>query len=187
VTQAEAYIEGLTTLKEGELSSLRSLAGQTLDSSIQGFDIFTGLWWPLRDKNSAAPRREPCWLVAKLYSATQIPHVRPNSVEGPSLPAVLGRLEPPVAPRRFQTRFDALLDSGAASLEPHLRWALDEVARAIAGKVPHAREVNGIDWVELLNDLSIWDRGATTRRGRDVREIWAEEYLNQSCLKGRKA
>jgi len=58
-----------------------------------------------------------------------------------------------------------------------LRWALGEVARAVAGRVPHARDVKGLDWVQLLDDLSIWDRGVEHRRGRDVRDLWAEMYL----------
>jgi hypothetical protein len=92
----------------------------------------------------------------------------------------LGRCEPHNEDdrKRFQTRFDALLCSSLSSLEPHLRWAMGETTRAVAGHVPYARDVKGIDWVQLLDDLSIWDRGEKHRRGRDVRDIWAATYLN---------
>ncbi len=56
-------------LKEGERSKLRGLAGQPLDHTLPGFDLFTGIWWPLRKKNKAAPRRETSWLLAKLFGA----------------------------------------------------------------------------------------------------------------------
>jgi len=91
----------------------------------------------------------------------------------------MGRCEPHDKDdrKRFRTRFDALLCSSLSSLEPHLHWALGEVARAVAGHVLHACDVEGLDWVQLLDDLSIWDRGEEHRRGRDVRDIWAERYL----------
>ncbi|HOQ06055.1 MAG TPA: type I-E CRISPR-associated protein Cse2/CasB [Anaerohalosphaeraceae bacterium] len=183
------YIKKLSDLKEGEHSQLRSLAGRPLDETVQGFDLFSGLWWPLRAKNPATPRREPSWLVAKLFGSFRVPHIRPDSGAGPSLPEVLGCCEPHDEDdrRRFRDRFDALLCSSLSSLEPHLRWAMGEAARAVAGHVPHARNVKGIDWVQLLDDLSIWDRGKAHRRRRDVRDIWAETYLNTTDSKERRA
>lgn len=181
-----AYIRRLETLEAGERSRLRSLAGQPLDARLDGFDLFTGLWWPLRQQSPAAPRREPSWLVAKLFGAfgSAVPHVVPEGQKiGPTLPAVLGVCEPRDPPEfksrnRFRTRFDALLCSPLPAMEPHLRWALGEVARAKQGRVPHARDIIGIDWARLLDDLSIWDRGEAHRIGRDVRDIWAEAYLS---------
>jgi len=179
MSQTAEYIRRLTDLQEGELSRLRRLAGLPLDATLQGFDLFAGLWWPLRAKNPATPRREPSWLVAKLFGAFSVPHIRPDSGAGPTLSEVLARCEPldEDGRKRFRTRFDALLCSSLSSLEPHLHWALGEVARAVAGHVLHACDVEGLDWVQLLDDLSIWDRGEEHRRGRDVRDIWAERYL----------
>ena len=158
------YIKRLEALKEGERSRLRSLAGRPLDAQLDGFDLFTSRWWPLRNRSPRTPRREPSWLIAKLYGAfaASVPHVRPEGAkQGPTLPAVLGLCEPrdEHAGPRFRTRFDALLCSPLPSLEPHLRWALSEVAKAVSGRVPHARGVRGIDWAILLDDLSLWDRG----------------------------
>jgi hypothetical protein len=180
MSQTAKYIKKLSALQEGERSRLRRLAGRPLDATLQGFDLFTGLWWPLRAESPATPRREPSWLVAKLFGALRVPHIRPGSGAGASLPEVLGRIEPRDGDgrKRFRTRLDTLLCSALFCLEPHLRWALGEVAWGVAGHVPHARDVKGIDWVQLLDDLSIWDRGKKHRRGRDVRDIWAEAYLN---------
>jgi CRISPR type I-E-associated protein CasB/Cse2 len=176
MSKTAGYIKRLSDLQEGERSRLRRLAGQPLDATLQGFDLFTGLWWPLRKESPTSPRRETSWLVAKLFGAFRVPHIQPDSGAGPALPEVLGRCEPrdEDGGKRFRTRFDALLCSPLSSLEPHLRWALGEVARAVAGRVS---QVEGIDWAQLLDDLSIWDHGERHRRGRDVRDIWAETYL----------
>ena len=179
MSQSAEYIRKLSGLQEGERTRLRRLAGQPLDATLQGFDLFTGLWWPLRAKSRETPRREPAWIVAKLFGAFRVPHIPADQAAGHSFPEVLGRCEPhdEDGRKRFRTRFDALLCSPLPNLEPHLRWALGEVARAVAGHVPHARDVKGIDWVQLLDDLSIWDRGEEHRRKGDVLDIWAESYL----------
>lgn len=189
MSQTAEYIKRLSDLQEGERSRLRCLAGRPLDATLQGFDLFTSLWWPLRARSSATPRREPSWLVAKLFGAFRVPHIRPASGAGPPLPEVLGRCEPADDSDRncFRTRVDALLCSSLSSLEPHLRWALGEVARVVAGQMSKTRDVKGVDWVQLLDDLSIWDRGEEHRRGRDVRDIWAETYLNATDSKERRA
>lgn len=189
MTLTAEYIKRLSALQEGERSRLRRLAGRPLDATLQGFDLFTGLWWPLREKSRATPRREPAWLVAKLFGAFHVPHIRPDFGVGPPLPETLGRCEPhdEDGRKRFRARFDALLGSSLPSLEPHLRWALGEVAQGVAGHIPQAGDVNGIDWVQLLDDLSIWDRGEAHRRGRDVRDIWAEMYLKSTDSKERRA
>jgi hypothetical protein len=189
MSQTTEYIKRLSDLQEGERSRLRRLAGRPLDATLQGFDLFTGLWWPLRAISPATPRREPSWLVAKLFGAFRVPHLRPDPGVGPCLAEVLGRCEPYDEDRRkrFRTRFDALLCSPLSSLEPHLRWSLGEVAQVVAGHAPHAQDVKGIDWAQLLDDLSIWDRGKEHRRGRDVRDIWAEAYLNATDAKERRA
>ena len=51
MTSTEQYIVNLTQLKEGSLGLLRTHAGRRLDHSLEAFDLFTGLWWPLRQKS----------------------------------------------------------------------------------------------------------------------------------------
>ena len=50
------------------------------------------------------------------------------------------------------------------------------VVSAAAGAVRAGRAA-GLDWGQLVEDLSVWDRGSEHARGRDVRDIWAEIYL----------
>lgn len=175
MTQTDEFIIRLESLKEGERSLLRRLSGRPLGETLEGFDLFTGLWWPLRYRNRFAPRRETSWLITKLYGAFPIHQVRVD-MDGHSM--TLARLVARArhgdayAAERFDRRFDALLQSPLPGLEPHLRWAL-----SVATDVVAIRRAAGLDWVQLLDDLSIWDRGKEHRRGIDVREEWACHYL----------
>lgn len=181
--QSELFVRRLERLGDGERARLRSMAGQSLEKCATAFDLFTGLWWPLRQRNAGAPRRETSWLVAKLHSAFAIPHVSRGDGSAPTLARALGRCEQRSrlgsdAARRHRDRFDRLLQAPLRSLEPHLMWALSVVDEAVA-----AGRCDGVDWARLLDDLSIWDRGEEhrgdeTRYRRDVREVWAEEYLS---------
>jgi len=172
MSQTDVFIGKLQALKEGELSVLRGLAGKQLDETVSGFDLFTGLWWPLRQRTPRTPSRETSWLIAKLFAAFPIKHSRLEGEDQRStLAKILGRIEPrdDYGSKRFRARFDALLCSSLSTLEPHLRWALSQVHDAVArGRTP------GFDWVELLDDLWRWERGGD----RDVRDQWAEQYLN---------
>jgi CRISPR type I-E-associated protein CasB/Cse2 len=180
MSQTPAFIARLTDdriLGAGERARLRALAGRGLDVEVPGFDVFTGLWWPLRQKNQGAPRREAAWLIAKLYAACPLPHIRPDGGQGPPLAKVLGRCEPRElrTRERFRRHFDALLCTPLGGLEPYLRWALSAVREAVA-----AGRSRGIDWVQLTDHLSIWDRGEEHGLDRDVRDLWAEQYLQST-------
>jgi CRISPR type I-E-associated protein CasB/Cse2 len=182
MSQTPAFIARLTNdLKfgSGERAQLGALAGRGLDESVGGFDLFTGLWWPLRQRSAAAPRREIAWLITKLYAAFPVQH-DPCERDGPSVLAViLGREERrlPVGParQRVRQRFDLLLSATLAELEPRLRWALAVVRDAVI-----ARRSTGVDWVQLTDHLSIWDRGEKHRLGQDIQDIWAEQYWKAS-------
>lgn len=153
----EQFIRTLEDLKSGDLGRLRQYAGLPLDNSVDAFDLFAGLWWPLRQKNQRAPRREVAWLIAKLYAFRPMPH-SPGAV----LASLLGKQ--PVADARAklrrQNRFDLLLALPLNRLEPALQWAL--------GLVAEGSEC--IDWVTLTDDLSAWER-------ERIRRNWAEQYL----------
>lgn len=89
MTATQQFIGTLQSLKPGDLGRLRKLAGLPLDESVAGFDLFAGLWWPLREKTQRAPRREVAWLVAKLYAFCPMPQV-----DGMTLPVRLRRVRP---------------------------------------------------------------------------------------------
>jgi len=157
VTATERYIDTLRRLKEGELGLLRTHAWQGLDESVQGFDLFTGLWWPLREKNQFAPRRKVSWLISKIYAACPLEYV-----SGATLARQLRRCQPSADKERgrFRKRFDHMLMASLNQIEPSLRWALNTLAKK---DLP-------VDWVKLTDDLSMWEREST-------RLTWAKEIL----------
>lgn len=155
ITPTEEYIDLLTRLKPGDLGLLRTHAGQGLNESVHGFDLFAGLWWPVQNKSQFAPRREVAWLVAKLYASCLVSHS-----SGDSLARQLRRCQPVKDSERFRQRFDRMLMLPLDKIEPSLRWALGTIAA----------ESNKLDWVKLTNDLSIWERETTRLK-------WAEEFL----------
>lgn len=160
MTPTEQYISTLTHLKAGAMALLRRHAMQRLDQSVDGFDLFAGLWWPLRQRRENTPRREVAWLVAKLYALNPIPPEK-----GASLPRRLRRCVPSGEGEaaRFRERFDRLLISPLERVEPELRWALAQLAA----------KGSSVDWVALTNQLSLWERQSTRRN-------WAKEFLGIS-------
>lgn len=151
------YVTALIQLKAGELSLLRSHAGQGLDERLEAFDLFSGLWWPLRQRSPTAPRREVAWLVAKLYAAFPLP-----LEVGRRLGCEMGACQPAADPgrARFARRFDRMLTLPASQMEPSLRWALGVLSR----------KRRGVDWVALTDDLSFWE-------SEDTRLAWAEQFI----------
>ncbi len=156
-TATEEYIGILAGLKQGALGLLRTHAGKGLDESVDGFDLFTGLWWPLRRKNERAPRREVAWLIAKLYAFCPIPQS-----PGDTLAGQLRQCRPKEerAKERFRQKFDEMLMLPIDKIEPALQWAI-----ALIGSNDQQ-----LDWVKLTNDLSIWERESTRLK-------WAEQFI----------
>jgi len=160
-TATEEFVQRLASLKAGDLGRLRKHAGLPLDESVDGFDLFAGLWWPLRKKNERAPRREVAWLVAKLYAFCPLPQAN-----GTTLASQLGRVEPGEerAVKRHQQRFDDLLMLPLSRIEAALQRAISLIAS----------KSGSLDWVRLTDELSRWEREETRSR-------WAKEFLRLSC------
>lgn len=157
MTQTERYIKSLTNLKPGDLGLLRTHIGRKLDKSVDGFDLFAGLWWPLRQRSAGAPRRQVAWLIAKLYAFRPIAHC-----QGSELSLQLRRCEPREerVGKRFRLKFDEMLTLPLDKIEPALQWALGAIA---------ANDLK-LDWARMTNDLSIWERETTRLK-------WAKRYL----------
>lgn len=157
MSPTEQYINILTNLKSGELDLLRTHARQGLDESVDGFDLFTGLWWSLRAKSAGAPRREVAWLISKVYAFRPI-----SQSPGETLACQLGRCRPDknTEKERFTQRFDRMLTLPLGKIEPALQWALDLLA---------SKDLK-LDWLKLTDDLSIWERESTRLK-------WAEQFL----------
>lgn len=159
----QLYTEKLALLKEGELGLLRTHAFQGLDESLEGFDLFTGLWWPLMQTSPKTPRREVAWLIAKLYA------FRPfENSSGETLALQLKRCQPfeEKERKRFREKFDELLTTSLDSIETPLRWALNEIA---VSKIHEPK----LDWTKLTNDLSAWEK-------ETIRLRWTKELVDKN-------
>ena len=161
MTPTEEFIQTLGSLKAGDLGRLRQHSGLNLDESVDGFDLFAGLWWPLREKNQKAPRQEVAWLVAKLYAFCSMPQE-----DGATLACQLGKLHfsDEQARSRHQRRFDDLLLLPLGQIEPALQWALTLIDT----------DGGSLDWVRLTDELSIWER-------EETRVKWAKAFLSLPC------
>lgn len=157
MTATEEFVAVLSGLGAGDLGLLRTHAQQGLDESVDGFDLFAGLWWPLRAKNQRAPRREVAWLVAKVYAAHPTPQLREATLAR-QLRRCLPQNEQ--GGNRFGQKFDAMLLLPLDKIEPALQWAIGQVA---------SRGFS-LDWVRLTDELSVWERESTQLR-------WAEQFL----------
>jgi len=177
----EVYVRRLLALGDGERAELRHKQGASLSESLEGFDLFTGLWWPLRQRSPAAPQRETSWLAAKLICQWPIPLA---SSDDSVLPRLLGSAERRLSARyalRFLLRFDRLLQSPMALLEPQLQWALKVVAQAVV-----AGSAKGLNWVQLLDDLAVWDGRPGRESKHNVRDAWARAYLASRNREGKR-
>lgn len=160
MTPTEEYIKILGNLKSGDLGLLRSHIGKTLDESVDAFDLFTAIWWPLREKNQRAPRREVAWLIAKLYAFQPLTHKRAIEYQ---LPWLVGRManQSPDTKKQTYQKYDYLVQSSLETIEPALQWALLTISE----------KYDYLDWVHLTDTLSKWE-DLTTRRQ------WTEQLLN---------
>ena len=160
MSATEEYIAALARLKPGDLGMLRTHAGRGLDESVGGFDLFAGLWWPLRQKNKSAPRRQVAWLIAKLYAYRPIPQSSNDTLARQLRRCQSGEER---ERERLRQKFDELLALPLDKIEPALQWALDVLAS-------HDRK---LDWVQLTDHLSVWERESTRLK-------WAEEFITTS-------
>lgn len=140
------FINRLVSLKEGDLGILRKLRGCNLDEALSGFDLFSGIWWPLRQKNQFSPRREIAWLVSKLYA-----EFRFQQEDGMTLPHIMGKIYARLEEKKrkmYIPRFDSLLSLEVVQLEQPLSVALGLI---------RDHNFNALDWVRLTDDLSKWE------------------------------
>jgi hypothetical protein len=152
---AARFVTSLRRLDRSKLLTLRQAAGKPLGAGLASFDIFNGLWRPLRRKRRVG--RGPCWLVATLFPW--------NSKSGGA--GSLGAAMRAFAARRAnfdqaKRRFSLLL----ASSGPTADLRLLETVRLLA------EEDLPLDWVRLLRDLSEW-----YAPGRPVQRTWANDFL----------
>jgi len=173
------FVKNLECMNDGDLAILRAHAYCPLDEKLEGFDLFTGLWWGLREKNQWAPPRKVAWLICKLYAMH--PMSQSNHVTLPSLLRTYmnDHFHEQKARMRFGQRFDLILNTPLDEIEAQLNWAF-RIVRKIrqqqesitkTDRAEKFRDFHVFDWVRLTNDLARWNL-------QNTRIKWANEFLN---------
>lgn len=67
-TGASKFVRLASQLDAASWSVLAQAANRALNYSPAAFDIFTGLYWPLRNKDRTCPSRNAAWLTLKLMA-----------------------------------------------------------------------------------------------------------------------
>jgi hypothetical protein len=81
---------------------MAAAADRSMDEDPAAFDIFTGLYWPLRNKHRTLPSRPAAWLALKLMATAGKARPRPSQRTGSFRPwHNLARLSSPVKKRAY--------------------------------------------------------------------------------------
>ena len=165
------FLGRLAGLSRGDLATLRREAGNTLGESRRAL----GLFYRMLPPSLASGRHEEvCFLVATLFALNDRPHsgdfgttmrdVRAARGGGPRLE---GENEGPI-----DRRMRVLLDSDFERVGG--RAGGGELAYRLRQCVSLARSAEvGVDWGQLLDDLTRWDLPE-----RRVQKRWARSYYS---------
>ncbi len=158
------FIARIISLGLGQLNLFRSQKYKPINASVESFDLFSGIWWNLRQNNQWTPPREVSWLIAKLYAQYPTRH-KPRAYFAIQFRNALFNLDKSNW-RKQRLTFDSLLTAELDSIEPYLVWALSIMHQ-------HFRKTEKIplDWVQLTDDLSNWNKDKTKIE-------WSNQFLN---------
>jgi len=62
------FVSAAVQLDSSAWVVLANAAGRSMDEAPAAFDIFTGIYWPLRNKHSTLPSRNAAWMALKLMA-----------------------------------------------------------------------------------------------------------------------
>jgi len=65
-----AFLRETHRLSQVDWGILAAAANRTMDQSPEAFDLFSALYWRVRDRSRAMPNRQSLWLVLKLMATT---------------------------------------------------------------------------------------------------------------------
>ena len=122
--------------------ALANAAGRSMDEDPAAFDIFTGIYWPLRNKHSTLPSRNAAWMALKLMATAGRGRPSPSNRLGSFQPWM--HLNPAASPGKHK-RYPRAVPTGLR-LEAELR----EVIRKAAAESPPKH----IDWPGLCQFLN---------------------------------
>ncbi len=172
--EMDLYVERIVSapgLKGGHLARLRALAMKKLSADVSAYDLFTGLYWPIRGRSPRAPRRNDAWILAKLYA--KFPWV-PSADNVHTLPEHLSRLCLTLPTASLARRFDRLFVMRGKDIELALQQLLALTRKPLqASAVTHPLlpgKFPPLNWSRLLHEMRDWDT---------VRFSWVNKITSQ--------
>jgi hypothetical protein len=124
---------------------LVNAACRSMEQDPAAFDIFTGLYWPLRTRDTSLPSRNAAWLCLKLMATAGRARPRPSDREAPFRPWL--RIETAASP--LTTKAYRRATPVGQSLETELR----EIIRSELARSP----ATTVDWsglCQFVNDIT---------------------------------
>jgi hypothetical protein len=96
------FVFAASQLDDASWGVLAAAANCSMDADPAAFDIFTGLYWPLRTKQTTVPSRPAAWLALKLMATAGSARPRPSQRSGSFQPwAQLALTASPVMKRAY--------------------------------------------------------------------------------------
>ncbi len=161
VLRAEEFLKNLSGLSRGDKAILRRNAGNTLGESRGAMPTFYRV---LPHGVAGGYNEEIYFLVATLYALNEY---RRSGNFGETMLAVRKKRS-----ENIDNRMSVLLDSDFDKIDGYQPGG-GELAYRLRQCVKLAEsEEEGIDWVQLINDLEFW-----TRPSKRVQKRWADSYF----------
>jgi CRISPR type I-E-associated protein CasB/Cse2 len=159
---AKEFATALKELERGERAMLRRNAGETIASSRDVMGLFYRILPPGMSKRD----EEVCFLVATMFALNH--RYCHEGDFGTTMAAVRAKTSSASLDRRVAVLLDSEFDmiGGSQPGGGEMAYRLRHLVKLAAGQ-----EV-GVDWEELLEDLSWW--GSESRRAR---KKWARSYF----------
>jgi len=136
------FVSAVAQLDGTAWGILANAAGRSMDEDPAAFDIFTGVYWPLRNKHSTLPSRNAAWMALKLMATAGRGRPLPSNRSGSFQPWM--HLNPAASPAK-QKRYPRAVPTGSR-LEAELR----EIIRKSIAESPPKK----IDWPGLCQFLN---------------------------------
>jgi hypothetical protein len=68
---ALAFVQAAATLDTAAWAVVAAAANTTLEANVAAFDVFTSIFWPLRNWVSSLPSRQAAWMTLKLMASAR--------------------------------------------------------------------------------------------------------------------
>jgi phage tail protein X len=142
---ALAFVRAASQLDSASWAVIANVADGAMHEQAAAFDIFTGIYWPLRNRQAGVPSRQAAWMTLKLMATVSQEHRTRRAGSAAQPWKSLSTSQPPQKMRNGKLRVYPRRIPTDGRLERELREIIDQEL----SKSPHA----SIDWPGLCQFL----------------------------------